>query len=200
MKGEDYQRPNFPATWARMHGKGRVFYTSLGHRDDVWTNPVFQNLLVGALSWATGQVERRHRLQHQPGGAGRDAAAELLREEKEVITVRLTSRGIPMSRWIPVAGLLAVLAVAVQADEVKKAEKGKDGFPRPARFLAEVLHQSRQLRHRRNDTPVFFVRDPMKFQHFIRSQKRRADNNLRDHDMQWDFWTLSPSRLTRSRC
>lgn len=43
-----------------------------------------------------------------------------------------------------------------------------------------------------NNTPVFFVRDPMKFQHFIRSQKRRADSNLRDHDMQWDFWTLSP--------
>ena len=43
-----------------------------------------------------------------------------------------------------------------------------------------------------NNTPVFFVRDPMKFQHFIRSQKRRANNNLRDHDMQWDFWTLSP--------
>lgn len=43
-----------------------------------------------------------------------------------------------------------------------------------------------------NNTPVFFMRDPMKFQHFIRSQKRRADNNLRDHDMQWDFWTLSP--------
>ncbi|ARB91484.1 catalase [Legionella longbeachae] len=43
-----------------------------------------------------------------------------------------------------------------------------------------------------NNTPVFFIRDPMKFQHFIRSQKRRANNNLRDHDMQWDFWTLSP--------
>ena len=43
-----------------------------------------------------------------------------------------------------------------------------------------------------NNTPVFFLRDPMKFQHFIRSQKRRAANNLRDHDMQWDFWTLSP--------
>ncbi|MDN6297649.1 MAG: catalase [Halomonas sp.] len=43
-----------------------------------------------------------------------------------------------------------------------------------------------------NNTPVFFVRDPMKFQHFIRSQKRRADNNLRDNDMQWDFWSLSP--------
>ncbi|HET8978168.1 MAG TPA: catalase [Solirubrobacteraceae bacterium] len=43
-----------------------------------------------------------------------------------------------------------------------------------------------------NNTPVFFMRDPMKFQHFIRSQKRRQDNGLRDHDMQWDFWTLSP--------
>lgn len=43
-----------------------------------------------------------------------------------------------------------------------------------------------------NNTPIFFVRDPLKFQHFIRSQKRLAANNLRDHDMQWDFWTLSP--------
>ena len=43
-----------------------------------------------------------------------------------------------------------------------------------------------------NNTPIFFIRDPMKFQHFIRSQKRRADNDMRDHDMQWDFWTLSP--------
>lgn len=43
-----------------------------------------------------------------------------------------------------------------------------------------------------NNTPVFFMRDPLKFQHFIRSQKRRADNGLRDNDMQWDFWSLSP--------
>ena len=43
-----------------------------------------------------------------------------------------------------------------------------------------------------NNTPIFFVRDPIKFQQFIRSQKRRADNDMRDHDMQWDFWTLSP--------
>ena len=43
-----------------------------------------------------------------------------------------------------------------------------------------------------NNTPIFFIRDPLKFQHFIRSQKRRADNGLRDHDMMWDFWTLSP--------
>ncbi|GAA2880582.1 catalase [Streptosporangium fragile] len=43
-----------------------------------------------------------------------------------------------------------------------------------------------------NNTPIFFIRDPQKFSDFIHSQKRRADNNLRDHNMQWDFWTLSP--------
>ncbi|QCX78851.1 Catalase [Streptomyces sp. YIM 121038] len=43
-----------------------------------------------------------------------------------------------------------------------------------------------------NNTPVFFVRDPQKFQDFIRSQKRTLDSAVRDHDMQWDFWTLSP--------
>lgn len=43
-----------------------------------------------------------------------------------------------------------------------------------------------------NNTPIFFVRDPIKFQDFIRSQKRTPASGLRDHDMQWDFWTLSP--------
>ncbi|HVC24234.1 MAG TPA: catalase [Acidimicrobiales bacterium] len=43
-----------------------------------------------------------------------------------------------------------------------------------------------------NNTPVFFIRDPQKFQDFIHSQKRRADTHMRDNDMQWDFWTLSP--------
>ncbi|MDB5752273.1 MAG: katA [Ramlibacter sp.] len=43
-----------------------------------------------------------------------------------------------------------------------------------------------------NNTPVFFVRDPMKFPHFIRSQKRLADSGLRDNHMQWDFWSNNP--------
>ncbi len=43
-----------------------------------------------------------------------------------------------------------------------------------------------------NNTPIFWVRDPMKFQDFIRSQKRMPDSGLRDNNMQWDFWTLSP--------
>jgi len=43
-----------------------------------------------------------------------------------------------------------------------------------------------------NNTPVFFVRDPSKFQDFIHSQKRLPDTGMHSHDMQWDFWTLSP--------
>ena len=57
MKGNDYHRPDYPATWARMHGKGRVFYTSMGHREDVWANPKFQELLIAGLDWSTGKVE-----------------------------------------------------------------------------------------------------------------------------------------------
>jgi len=57
MKGDVYQRPDFPCTWARMHGKGRVFYTSLGHREDVWINPFFQAIALGGINWALGKVD-----------------------------------------------------------------------------------------------------------------------------------------------
>jgi len=43
-----------------------------------------------------------------------------------------------------------------------------------------------------NNTPIFFIRDTMKFPHFIRSQKRRGGTGLRDNNMQWDFWSLNP--------
>jgi catalase len=43
-----------------------------------------------------------------------------------------------------------------------------------------------------NNTPVFFVRDPYKFQNFIHTQKRDPKTNLRDMDMQWDFWSQCP--------
>jgi type 1 glutamine amidotransferase len=56
MVGAPYQRPPYPATWARADGHGRVFYTSLGHREDVWTNPQFQRILFGGLAWALGEV------------------------------------------------------------------------------------------------------------------------------------------------
>src|SRR5919107_656164 len=43
-----------------------------------------------------------------------------------------------------------------------------------------------------NNTPTFFVQDAIKFEDFIRSQKRMPDTGLRSNDAQWDFWTLSP--------
>ncbi len=55
----DYARPNYPAAWARMHHKGRVFFTSMGHRDDVWKNDIFQQLLIGGLNWSLGRVEAK---------------------------------------------------------------------------------------------------------------------------------------------
>jgi type 1 glutamine amidotransferase len=57
MTGKLYERPPFPATWARMHSKGRVFYTSFGHREDVWTNPKVQQLMLGGIAWAMGNVD-----------------------------------------------------------------------------------------------------------------------------------------------
>ncbi|MFD2256459.1 ThuA domain-containing protein [Luteolibacter algae] len=57
MKGPMYDRPEFPTTWARAEGKGRVYYTAMGHRDDIWTNETFQNMLVGAIKWTTGEVD-----------------------------------------------------------------------------------------------------------------------------------------------
>ncbi len=55
-KDSVYRRPSYPVTWVRRQGKGRVFYTGLGHRDDVWASARFQNLLVGGIRWALGQV------------------------------------------------------------------------------------------------------------------------------------------------
>ncbi|MGD9692167.1 MAG: catalase [Phycisphaerales bacterium] len=46
-----------------------------------------------------------------------------------------------------------------------------------------------------NNTPVFFVRDPYKFQMFIHTQKRDPKTNMRDMDMQWDFWSQCPESL-----
>jgi type 1 glutamine amidotransferase len=56
MKGPEYDRPPFPAAWARMHGKGRVFYTCFAHREDVWTNPVVQAHILGGLGWTMRNV------------------------------------------------------------------------------------------------------------------------------------------------
>jgi type 1 glutamine amidotransferase len=57
MAGPHYKRAPYPSTWARLHGKGRVFYTSLGHREDVWANPMFESMLLGGIAWAVRNVD-----------------------------------------------------------------------------------------------------------------------------------------------
>ncbi|WP_415400845.1 catalase [Tateyamaria sp. SN3-11] len=46
-----------------------------------------------------------------------------------------------------------------------------------------------------NNTPVFFIRDPLKFPDFIRTQKRHPRTNLRSPTAMWDYWSLSPEAL-----
>jgi len=46
-----------------------------------------------------------------------------------------------------------------------------------------------------NNTPVFFVRDPLKFPDFIHTQKRHPKTNMRSATAMWDFWSLSPESL-----
>ena len=57
MEEERYtQLDPYPITWCEQHGKGRVFNTPLGHREDVWTNPMYQDLLVRGIQWAAGRL------------------------------------------------------------------------------------------------------------------------------------------------
>ena len=56
MTGEPYQRAPYPMTWARMEGKGRVFYTAIGDRPENWSEPFFLSLLGGGIRWSIGNA------------------------------------------------------------------------------------------------------------------------------------------------
>lgn len=57
MEKTELKKPYFvPIAWCREQGKGKVFYTSLGHRPEVWANPVYQEHLVAALKWLNGDA------------------------------------------------------------------------------------------------------------------------------------------------
>lgn len=82
--------------------------------------------------------------------------------------------------------------VAMRFSTVAGERGSPDTWRDPRGFSVKFYTEEGNFDMVGNNTPIFFVRDPIKFQNFIRSQKRRADNGLRDHDMMWDFWTLSP--------
>lgn len=45
---------DYPIAWCRTEGKGRVFYTSFGHRDDIWQAPWYRTHLMGGILWTLG--------------------------------------------------------------------------------------------------------------------------------------------------
>lgn len=47
---------DFAVAWAKMYGKGRVYYSTLGHVEENWDNPDFQKMYVEAIKWALGLV------------------------------------------------------------------------------------------------------------------------------------------------
>ncbi|MCF3649466.1 ThuA domain-containing protein [Synoicihabitans lomoniglobus] len=57
MEGSDYQRPDYPLSWAKPYGEGRVWYSGMGHREDVWEAEYFQSILVGAMEWTGGRTD-----------------------------------------------------------------------------------------------------------------------------------------------
>jgi catalase len=73
---------------------------------------------------------------------------------------------------------------------------GEEGYPDSDRdvrgFALKFYTEEGNYDMVGNNTPVFFVRDPMKFPDFIHSQERMPDSGLRSNNMQWDFWSLSP--------
>jgi type 1 glutamine amidotransferase len=48
---------DFAVAWAKMYGKGRVFYSTLGHVEANWDRPEFQAMVTGAIKWALGLVD-----------------------------------------------------------------------------------------------------------------------------------------------
>jgi hypothetical protein len=48
---------DFAVTWAKMYGKGRVYYSTLGHVEENWDDPRMQKMYVEAIKWAMGLVD-----------------------------------------------------------------------------------------------------------------------------------------------
>ena len=46
---------DLPLAWQKPHGSGRVFYTALGHRSEIWDDARFRKLLLEAVRWAVGR-------------------------------------------------------------------------------------------------------------------------------------------------
>ncbi len=72
---------HFPISWCRQYGQGKVFYTSLGHREDVWEAEPYQKHILGGIKWALGLVPGDATPQATEAGAGQDGFVPLFNGE-----------------------------------------------------------------------------------------------------------------------
>ena len=79
---------DFALAWTREEGAGRVFYTALGHRPEVWDDPRFQTHLLQGIAWAIGN----------PAATG-DVAANTLTAEERADGWKLLFDGENLAAW-----------------------------------------------------------------------------------------------------
>ncbi|KAH9944922.1 catalase-domain-containing protein [Amylocystis lapponica] len=83
------------------------------------------------------------------------------------------------------------LRTSTVAGETGSSDEARD----PRGFALKFRTRKGNLDIVMNNTPVFFIRDPSKFPHFIHTQKRNPQTNLRDYDMLWDYFGSNPESL-----
>jgi uncharacterized protein len=65
---------DFAVTWAKMYGKGRVYYSTLGHPEENWDDPRLQKMYVEAIKWAMGLENADLSSHPAPAASGQSAA------------------------------------------------------------------------------------------------------------------------------
>lgn len=90
------QHPNtrmpghYPIAWARAYGTGRVWYTSLGHREDVWESSPYQKHVLGGIRWALGL---------ESGDATPQSVGARLSEQEAAEGFKLLFNGEDLTGW-----------------------------------------------------------------------------------------------------
>ncbi len=81
---------DFPIAWCKNYGKGKMFYTSLGHAEAVWENPEYQKHILGGIRWALGL---------EKGDATPQSTAFSVSEEEAKEGFRRLFNGVDLSGW-----------------------------------------------------------------------------------------------------
>jgi uncharacterized protein len=83
---------DYPIAWCKEVGRGKLFYTSLGHREDVWLSGPFQEHILGGIKWALGL---------EKGDAKPQSKKATLSKEEEHAGFKLLFNGTDLTGWKP---------------------------------------------------------------------------------------------------